>query len=625
MSPSREMPVAIVSLLLVAATLAFYNPIIHNQFTGFDDWSYILKNPHVQSGLAWDTVKWSFTTFQEGNWHPLTWLAHALVCQLFHLNPVGHHYTNLLLHAANVVLLFLLLRRATGSPLPSSLVAALFALHPVNVESVAWASELKNVLSTLFFLLALHAYDRYARTGARRFYIAVAVCFAFGLMAKPQIVTLPFVLLLWDYWPLGRLGGDSATDPESAAHPPASTPRSFTFLLREKLPLFVLAAADSVITVIAQRAGNAVRTVTEVSLPARIENIFVSYVRYIGKAFWPSQLAPMYPRNPLPAWQVVAAVLVLLLISALVLRWRHRPYLVFGWCWFLGTLVPMIGIIAVGDQAMADRYAYIAFIGLFVAVAWSLNDWTLNDRSLNAWTLPAWTSNAGRGAAVAAVLILGCLTYRQLAYWRDDDTLWRYTLRVTEGNYVAHNNLALMLAGAGRSEEAVAEFRMAKSLHQYPPNQILTLAFYELRVGHPTEAIEESDSALQASTDPKLQAVAWSAIGQAHLQLHHYEQAEQAYQNALRLNPENGMALVGSGILELRRGQFEAAAARFAHAAKTDPSDVNFLLLAQAQRRAGHPVEAAASDAQARKISPDPAQAQIVLGQYLSVAGLKPI
>src|ERR1700676_1617054 len=630
MSASRDMHVVILCLLLVAATLAFYNPIIHNQFIDFDDSSYILKNSGVQGGLTWDTVKWSFTTFRDGNWHPLTWLSHALDCQFFHLNPTGHHYTNLLLHATNAVLLFLLLWRATGLTWPGLIVGALFALHPANVESVAWAAERKNVLSMLFFLLALHAYDRYARTGKRYFYLVVTICFALGLMAKPQIVTLPFVLLLWDYWPLQRIGAGSAV----VGLPAASTPRSFRNLVWEKLPLFILAAADSVVTVVAQRAGNTVRTFTEVSVQARLENVFISYVRYIGKALWPSRLAALYPRpgNSLPAWQVVGAVVLLLLISALVMCWRDRRYLAVGWFWFLGTLVPMIGIITVGEQTMADRYAYLPFIGLFVAVVWTLNDWTLN-----AWTVDAVASEhriAGvwRGSAAVLVLfILGCLTYRQLGYWHDDETLWRHSLSVTEGNYMAHNNLAIALSKQGRSEGAVAQFQAATALHKYPPDQVLKLAFYELRVGHPQEAIEEADAVLHSSADPvepvelKVQSAAWGEIGQAHLQLHQYDQAAECYQNALRLNPENGMALMGSGVLALRQGQSELAVTQLMHAAKVEPNDLSVLLLAQALRRAGHAEQADSAEAEVQKISSDPGQAYLEAGRWLSFAGLKPM
>ena len=620
MSSSREMRVVIFCLLLVAATLAFYSPIVHNQFIDFDDSSYILKNSQVHRGLTWDTVKWSFTTFRDGNWHPLTWLSHALDYQVFRLNPSGHHYINLLLHAANAVLLFLLLQRATGFTWRSLCVAALFALHPVNVESVAWAAERKNVLSMLFFLLALHAYDRYARRGGRYLYLSVAVFFSLGLMAKPQIVALPFVLLLWDYWPLQRMAAGFAAD----GLPTAFTPRSFPSLVWEKFPLFVLAAADSVITVLAQRAGNTVRTLTEVSVSARLENVFVSYVRYIGKALWPSRLAPMYtrPENSLLAWQAVGALVLLLLLSALVLRWCHTRYLPVGWFWFLGTLVPMIGIITVGEQAMADRYAYIPFIGLFVMVVWTLDALASERRIPSVWRA---------GVAVLVVFTLGCLTYRQLGYWRDDETLWRYTLSVTERNYMAHNNLALALAKAGRSEEAVVQFQAATALHKYPPDQVLKLAFYQLRVGHPQEAIEECDSVLHASADPvdpidpKMQAAAWSEIGQAHLQLRHYDQAAESYQNALRLNPEEGMALMGSGVLALRQGRPDVAATQLTHAVKVDPSDVNVLLLAQALRRAGRPAEADSASAQAQKISPDLSQAQIAAAQFLSFAGLKPL
>jgi Flp pilus assembly protein TadD len=607
MSVSHEKRVVIFSLLLVAATLAFYNPIVGNRFTDFDDSVYILKNSQVQTGLTWDTVKWSFTTFHAGFWHPLAWLSHALDCQIFRLNPAGHHYTNLLLHAANAVLLFLLLQQATGFTWSSLVVGALFALHPINVESVAWAAERKNVLSMLFFLLALHAYDRYARTGRRYLYWLVAVLFALALMAKPQVVTLPFVLLLWDYWPLQRMGSAGGST-ESL------TPRSLSFLVWEKMPLFILALADSVVTVIAQRAGAAVRTAQEVSLSARFENVLVSYVRYLGKAFWPSRLAPLYPHpgNSLPTGQVVGAAALLLLLSALVLHWRDRRYLFVGWFWFLGTLVPMIGIITVGEQAMADRFAYIPFIGLFVAVVWTLDVVAAQYRIPNVWR-----------AAVATLVLfaLGCLTYRQLGYWRDDETLWRYTLSVTDRNYMAHDNLAIALAKEGRSDEAVFQFRAAEALHKYPPIQILALALYELRVGHPEQAIEECDSVLRAADDPKVQAVAWSELGQAHLQLRHYDQAAQSYQNALRLNPEDEMALIGSGLLALRQEQPGAAASQLSHVVKIDPSDVNLLLYAQALRRAGRNAEADSASAEALKISPDLSEAQIAAQQLLSVAG----
>jgi protein O-mannosyl-transferase len=370
--------------------------------------------------------------------------------------------------------------------------------------------------------------------------------------------------------------------------------------------------------VIVQRVGDSVRTLSEVSVAARVGNAVVSYVRYIGKALWPSRLAPLYPHpgDTLPAWQVVVAAALLLLLSVLVLIGRDRRYLPVGWFWFLGTLVPMIGIVAVGEQAMADRYAYIPFIGLFVAFVWAL------DTVASEYRIPSiWRA----GAALIVVFFLGCLTYRQLGYWRDNETLWRHTLSVTEKNYVAHNNLALALARQSRSDEALREFRASKALHKYAPAQVLALALYELQVGHPREAIEECDSVLRAFADPKVQATAWSERGQAHLQLRQYDQAAENYQNALRLNPDDGMALTGLAVLALRQGQSDVAVAQLEHAVKVDPNDVNVLLYAQALRRAGRPAEADSASAQVQKISSDLGQAQFDAGQLLSFAGLKPL
>ncbi len=634
MPASAEKRVVIFCLLLVAATLAFYNPVVHNGFIEFDDSAYIVKNPQIQSGLTWNTVKWSFTTFHVANWHPMTWLSHAADCQMFGLNPVGHHYISLLLHAANAVLLFLLLWRATGLTWPSLVAGALFALHPINVESVAWVAERKNVLSMTFFLLALYVYDRYARTGKRYLYAWVAILFAVGLMAKPQIVTLPFVLLLWDYWPLERLAlshiNGSQADAESAVADgsfPSPAPRSFSFLVWEKWPLFVLAVADSVITVIAQRGGSALRTAAEVSIPARIDNVFVSYVRYLGKMFWPSPLVPMYPHpgNSLPPVEVMGALSLLLLISALVCHWRDRRYLLVGWLWFLGTLVPMIGIVTVGEQAMADRFAYISFVGLFIAVVWAVNDWATNDQAQSAQAPHPRTCVAWLVTAAVVICALGFLTYHQIGYWHDDETLWRYTLSVTDRNYMAHDNLALALAKQGRSDDAVVEFRAANALHKYPPAQIISLALYEERVGHAQEAIEDCNTVLRTpanSNDARIQVAAWSTEGQAYLQLRQYAAAAESYSHALRLSPEDEMAVVGSGLAALGEEKPDEAVADLTHAVKIDPSDVNFLLLAQGLRQAGRQGEAEQATAEARKISLNLSQAQNAVGQLLSVAEL---
>jgi tetratricopeptide (TPR) repeat protein len=605
--------VAIYCLLLVVVTLAFYNPITQNRFIEFDDSSYIVTNPNIQGGLTWSTVKWSFTTFREGNWHPLTWLSHAIDYQLFHLNPSGHHYINLLLHAASAVLLFLLLQQATGFTWRSLFVAALFALHPANVESVAWAAERKNLLSMLFFLLAVLAYDRYARTGRRGFYVAVALVFALGLMSKPQIVTLPFVLLLWDYWPLERLAAPGRTS--DLLKPGAG--QSFWSLVWEKWPLFVLAVADSVITVVAQRSGNTVRTLGQVSVAARLGNIFVSYIRYIEKAFWPSHLIPMYvhPGNSLPLWQVVGSIAVLLAVSAFVMWRRDRRYLATGWFWFLGTLVPMIGIITVGDQAMADRYAYLPFIGLFIMVVWSAGELASARKISFAWLA---------GAAVLVIGTLGCLTYRQIAYWHDEETLWSYTLTVSPQNYVAHNNLALALAKAGRAEEAIPHFRAASALHNYPADQVVKLGLYELRVGHPQDAVESFAAAVKSSSDPRLQEAAWSQMGRAYLEMHRYDDAAASYRNALNLQPKDEDALLGHGLLALRSQNFKQAVTDFTQVVQGDPSDVNLLLLAEALREDGQDDKAVRAEMDAQKVSANLIQARQGVEGFLGLAEIKP-
>jgi hypothetical protein len=362
----------VICLLLVVATLALYNRISQNAFVNFDDDLYIVENPHVQAGLHWETVKWAFTTYDLANWHPLTWLSHVLDYQLFGLNPAGHHYTNLLLHAANVVLLFLLLQSATGFTWRSLMVAALFALHPVNVESVAWAAERKNVLSMFFLLLALLSYEKYVRNSGIKRYFYVMLLFSCGLMSKPQVITFPFLLLLWDYWPLGRTPSTYVSLSPTTLPGPALPARSYSWLFWEKVPFFFPSTISAIVTVQAQKAGRAIRSTADYSLPVRMENAIVAYARYVGKCFWPSRLAPMYPlsADSVPLWPLVAAALFLIRITTLVITLRRRRYFIVGWFWFLGTLVPMIGLLQFGAQSMADRYAYLPFVGLFLMIVW---------------------------------------------------------------------------------------------------------------------------------------------------------------------------------------------------------------------------------------------------------------
>ena len=598
---------AIACLLLALTTLLAYNPVAHCGFVILDDVPYILGNPAVRAGLTWATVKWSFTSVHAGYWHPLTWLSHALDCQLFGVNPAGHHYVSLMFHAANAVVLFLLLAEATGLTWPSLVVAGLFALHPENVESVVWAAERKNVLSMLFFLLALWAYGRYARRGGVGRYAAVAGCFALGLMSKPQVVTFPCVLLLWDYWPLRRM----FFEPEPL-NPAGGHARSFSYLLLEKIPLFVLAAAGSLVTIWSQRMDHAVRTLGEYSLSARVDNAIVSYEKYLSHTFWPMHLAPMYPHpeNSLPAWEVIWSAALLIGLTALVVHWRKRRYLAVGWLWFLGTLVPMIGLVQVGHQGMADRFAYAPMVGLFLSLVWAVAELA----SAKGWP------NAWLAAAAALVLAtLGVLTYHQLGHWRNAETLWRYTLSVTQDNYVAHDTLGLALDKEGRVDEAIAEFRTVESMHKYPMQQVLNLGMFEQANGRLAGAMEEYTKVLHESTDPKLQSSAWAQFGEVECQLKNDSQCRQDYQRALKLNPDNADALIGTGLLAWHDGGSLQAVDSFSRAAKLEPSGARFLLLADALRMTGRTNEARAAQDSAAKVSADLSRARQSVNQKYSI------
>ncbi len=361
----------ILCVLLAVATIALYSPVIGHSFIAWDDQDYVTANPHVQAGLSWSTAKWAFTTTTAANWHPLTWLSHALDYQLFALNAAGHHLDSVLIHALNAVVLFLLLAWVTKRVGPSLLVAALFALHPINVESVAWVAERKNVLSTLFFFLAMAAYVWYAQKPEWRRYALVALLFAAGLMAKPMVITLPFVLLLLDYWPLARTPPDGTMTGFSSASRASRV--AFSRLLLEKVPLLFFSAASAWITLKAQH--NAVRSFEEFPLGIRIENAVLAYLLYLWKMLWPARLA-FYPHPLLapPAWQWIVSALTLVGVTLLVITFRRKRYLPVGWFWFLGTLIPVIGLVQVGEAAMADRYAYLPLIGIFIMIAWTLAD-----------------------------------------------------------------------------------------------------------------------------------------------------------------------------------------------------------------------------------------------------------
>ena len=416
---------ALLCFLLAGTTIALYSPVLGYPFVHWDDDVYVTANPHIRGGLSWDTIRWAFTSTEVGHWHPLTWFSHALDYQLFALNPSGHHLDTVLIHALNVTLLFLLLVWGTKRVGPSVLVAALFAVHPINVESVAWVAERKNVLSTLFFLLSIIAYRWYSRKPDWRRYLLVAALFAAALMSKSMVITLPFVLLLLDYWPLAR----------SAAIP---------ILLLEKIPLIFLSLTSALVTLMAQRAGEAVRGLHQFPVAVRIEYAIVSYGLYLWKMLWPAHLAALYPHPAswLPAWELALSTLVLVGVTALVVVYRNTGCLLVGWFWFLGTLIPVIGVVqVVGEGSIADRYAYIPSIGVLVMIVWGLDDLAEKKKVSTVWrVIPA----------LCALTALSFVTHRQMKYWDSDYDLWSHTLAVTEENPFAHNALADALTNPDR-------------------------------------------------------------------------------------------------------------------------------------------------------------------------------
>ena len=592
---SADKRTAVLCLLLAVVSLVVYNPVTRNGFINFDDAQYITHNRHVASGLSWDTVRWSFSTFEQANWHPVTWISHALDYQLFGANPAGHHYVNALLHACNAVLLFLLFQSVTGFTWRSLMLAALFALHPVNVESVAWAAERKNTLSMLFFLLALQAYGRYVRKPALWRYSVVAGLFALGLMSKPQIITFPFVLLLWDYWPLGRY--------EQRTSPTGTKPvrASFLHFVLEKWRMFLISGVSAIVTMKAQWAGHAVHDPAIYTLRLRLGNAILSYSRYLLNAVWPTRLSPLYPHplESLRMWQVTLSAIVIAAITVLVLRYRRHGYLPVGWFWFVGTLVPMLGLVQVGEQALADRYAYQSFVGLFLIMSWGVAEWAAS------WNV---SPRAMAAAGISVILGLSCLTYRQIGYWHDSVMLWSYALRVTpENSYLIHRQLGDALDQEGRYDEALPELRAAVNPLHHAGDELIHLGFgnYYQRHGRLQEAVAEYATALSLGSDPGPKAIAYSDMGSAYRQMGDYEKARKSFAAALSIDPKNTMSLVGMGLLEQRSKDFSAAIGYYALAMSYEPTDVGFILLAQAEALGGHMPEAQAAAAQAAQLSPN--------------------
>ena len=593
----------ILCLLLAVVTLVLYNPVNHYPFVNYDDDGYVTDNTHIR-GISLETIRWAFTTTAEANYHPLTWLSHALDYQLFHLNAAGHHFTNLAFHIANAVLLFLLLARATRRVPASLVVAALFAVHPINVESVAWVAERKNLLSTFFFFLTLWAYGWYVRNPDWRRYLAVAGLFLMGLLSKPMVTTLPFVLLLLDYWPLGRIQGLSA-EPAGAGIPLRQLP--ILKLIVEKIPLFVLSAASAWVTMYVQRAGGAVRSGQQFPLGVRLENSVVSYSLYLWKMVWPAHLAVLYPHpgDSLRAWQIALGILVVLGVSAMVFRYRSRRHLMVGWLWFLGTLLPVIGLVQVGYQSMADRYAYIPLIGIFIMVVWGVED-LAERRNLRAvWlTVPA----------VVLVLALTLGTRRQLAYWDNGFDLWSHALEIDPNNFIAHDALGDAYLQQGNPDQAFAHFQVAAEIMPRDPWSHANLGAYLQQHGQLPAAIAQYLTTLNLTRDQAMRALTYTNLGSAYRDLGDEADSRKSFDAAIAINPNQYNAYFGRAVLLRQQGRLAEAIADFSRSVAIKPTAEGYLRLGQTLAQAGRRDEAWAALQQALSISPDLAEAQQTAG-----------
>jgi Flp pilus assembly protein TadD len=583
----------ILCLLLAIGTFALYSPVLGHPFIfNYDDDTYVLNNPHVSAGLTWATFIWAVKSTEYSNWHPLTWLSHALDCQLYGLNPTGHHLTSVSIHVLNVVLLFLLLTRSTGATGRSLIVAALFAVHPFNVESVAWVAERKSVLCTLFFLLALGAYGWYARKPSVKRYGLVAAMFLLALAAKPMAITLPFALLLLDFWPLSRIKGWAEPPPDPAEIDQASLLR----LVAEKVPLLVLSAASGFVTVVASRQYNSMHLI--LPLRFRLGNAVCSYAMYLWRGVWPGRLAVFYPHpgTALAAWKVALAAVFLAGVSALVWRMRAaRPYLMTGWLWYLGILVPAIGLVQVGEQAMADRYAYIPLVGIFVMAVWGFADWA--DSKQLGFRKQAW---------VAAIILalLGIFTGDQIRYWKSADVLWLHAVNVTKDNFTADENLSAALMATDRADEAVPYLQDAVRLRPRDPAAHLNLAAAFALSSRSRDAIREYEVGLPLATDRMSLAGPYETLGRLYEQLGNYAMAIPNYEQSLSIDPQRASARD-----RLTRAEFSQA---IRDAAET-PSGQSYFRLGQLMQQAGRVSDARSEYQHALKLDPKLSAARTAL------------
>lgn len=560
----------LLAAFIVLVTLGCYIRVLGFDFVNYDDNKYIQMNPVVREGLTIDGTAWAFSTFRLANWHPVTWLSHMLDVEIFGLDARMHHLTNALLHAVNAALLLLLLWRMTSDIWRSALVASLFALHPLHVESVAWISERKDLLSTFFGFLAMLAYVRWTHlrqaedsARVRSTYLQTMLFFALSLMCKPMLVTLPFVLLLLDFWPLNRIAGGRfrravPPNPSRTTHQ-----RSVAQLIIEKLPLLALSAASCVITVIAQWRGGAVAGLEALPFEARVATAVVAYGMYLRQMIWPADLSPLYP---LPeSWPnstiFISAIVLLMITVASLFAARRRPAILVGWLWYLGTLVPVIGLVQVGSQAHADRYTYVPLIGLFVMVAWAIPDFAPSRR----------TSIAMRDCAIAAVLVCcAALTWRQLGHWRNSVTLSQHAIAVTPNNAVAHFNLANAFTARNKVPEAIEQLQIAATINPRWADVHFNLGNALARAKDPDAAIQAYRQALSVRPD---YPAALNNLGTELAKKGERDAALDAYEHALAVDPSFADALSNLGDLLASSGRLEESAARLNEALQLRPDD----------------------------------------------------
>jgi protein O-mannosyl-transferase len=552
----------LVCIGLVAVTWAVFGQTVAHDFVNFDDHVYVYENPLVIRGLSTEGIFDAFTHTHARNWHPLTTVSHMLDCQLYGLNAGGHHLTNVILHTISVLLLFLVLKQITGALWQSAFVAGLFAIHPLHVESVAWIAERKDLLSAVFFMLTLAAYARYARAPSAPRYLLVALLFAFGLMSKPMLVTLPFVLLLLDYWPFGRLGAQKSEV--------GSRLRRF---ITEKIPLFALSAFSCIATLFAQKQGPS--AIDQLPFLWRLNNTFLSYVTYIWQMLWPARLAVFYPHpnDRLQLVEVTAAIAFLVGISLLVIYLRRtKPYLVTGWFWYLGMLVPVIGLIQVGEQAHADRYTYLPQIGLYIMIAWTVGDMLLEP-----------TPRAGRAlvgvVAAIAIVSLGVRAIGQASYWKNSETLWSHTLAVTGENDVAHNNLGFLFLRSGELDKAISQFQAALNIRSRNTETHYSLgaALIQSNLGNALarkqlwdESIDHLQEAVRLRPD---YADAYFNLGSVLFQQGRIDQAIAQWQKALAIRPRDAEAHRNVASALRKQGNVKGAIAEYEQALNIVPED----------------------------------------------------